>query len=220
MADDRGQLHLGQTAEAVVVRHGAKKLTLHWNKPLVNYLGETFDASAAMGIELTPDGVSVESQDRQPDPLPDRRSVLPADRRHSGHRDERRAVEGHRSSSRPTAAEAVSTARIFRVFTNMSWLGDQGPEQYYSYPKDMPAPWMEFFAPEVEPIGLYRHAAVGPRLEGAAAGVGAEQLGHGARGRQLAPPQRTAGAAGRSQRVLCRLCRRRRPTRPTKPRPC
>ena len=39
------------------VETDARKLTLHWSKPLVNYLGETFDASAAMGIELTGDGV-------------------------------------------------------------------------------------------------------------------------------------------------------------------
>ena len=45
----------------------AKKLTLHWNKPLVNYLGEKFDASAAMGIELTPRRRSVQPQDRQRD---------------------------------------------------------------------------------------------------------------------------------------------------------
>jgi hypothetical protein len=33
---------------------------------------------------------------------------------------------------------------IFHVFANMSWLGDQGPEQFYAYPKDMPELWMEF----------------------------------------------------------------------------
>ena len=44
----------------------------------------------------------------------------------------------------PTSREAVSRNDIFRVFTNMSWLGDQGPEQFYSYPKDMSELWTEF----------------------------------------------------------------------------
>jgi hypothetical protein len=29
----------------------------------------------------------------------------------------------------------------------MSSLGDQGAEQFYAYPKDVPKPWLEFYAP-------------------------------------------------------------------------
>ena len=58
----------------------------------------------------------------------------------------------------PTAADAASAHGIFRVFTNANWLGDQGPEQFYVYPKDVPAPWMEFFAAKLNRsvrIGVY-----------------------------------------------------------------
>jgi len=34
-------------------------------------------------------------------------------------------------------------ARIFETFTNMSWLGVLGPEQYYSYPDTISMPWAE-----------------------------------------------------------------------------
>jgi hypothetical protein len=30
-----------------------------------------------------------------------------------------------------------------------SWLGDQGPEQIYPYPQEMPKPWVELFAPQL-----------------------------------------------------------------------
>jgi hypothetical protein len=30
----------------------------------------------------------------------------------------------------------------------MSWLGDQGPEQYYAYPESQPEPWVGFLAPK------------------------------------------------------------------------
>jgi len=44
---------------------------------------------------------------------------------------------------------AVATDKIFRVFNTMSGLGlvDQGPEQFYSYPKGGQS-GMEFFSPK------------------------------------------------------------------------
>jgi hypothetical protein len=47
---------------------------------------------------------------------------------------------------RPVNAHDVATTDVFRVFSNMSWLGDQGPEQFYSYPQDVQTPWAELFA--------------------------------------------------------------------------
>ena len=121
----------------------ARKLTLHWNKPLVNYLGERFDASAAMGIELAPHGVALNLRIDNPTRYQVGEVFFPL----IG------GIQGIGTSTgqlkattlvTPTSREAVSQNGIFRVFTSMSWLGDQGPEQYYSYPKDMPQPWMEF----------------------------------------------------------------------------
>jgi hypothetical protein len=57
-----------------------------------------------------------------------------------------------RGAARPGGtgpAASTTTAAIFRVFNNMSWLGDQGPEQFYAYPESQPEPWVGFFAPKL-----------------------------------------------------------------------
>ena len=115
------------------VEAGAKKLTLHWNKPLVNYLGETFDASAAMGIELTGEGVLFTLSIDNPTRYPIGEVFFPLI---GGLQGIGKTAEQLKATQfiRPTAANAVVGADIFRVFANMSWLGDQGPEQFCSYP--------------------------------------------------------------------------------------
>ena len=35
------------------------------------------------------------------------------------------------------------------MFANGTSWGDVGPEQVYTYPKDIPEPWMEFYAPKL-----------------------------------------------------------------------
>jgi hypothetical protein len=121
----------------------AKKLTLHWNKPLRNYLGQRFDVSAVMGIELTQQGVWFSLRIDNASRYQIGEVFFPL----VG------GIEGIGKNvgqlkatvlNTPTSPEAVSANGIFRVFTNMSWLGDQGPEQFYSYPKGTSRPWMEF----------------------------------------------------------------------------
>ena len=46
------------------------------------------------------------------------------------------------------AGPGYTTSAIFKSFNNMSWLGDQGPEQYYAYPESQPEPWVGFLAPK------------------------------------------------------------------------
>lgn len=125
------------------------KLTLRWNKPLVNYLGEKFDASAVMGIELTQDGVLLTLKIDNPTRFQIGEVFFPL---LGGIQGIGTAGEQLKATQlvRPTGTNAVSTADVFRVFANMSWLGDQGPEQFYAYPKDMPEPWMEFYAPQLK----------------------------------------------------------------------
>ena len=180
----------------------AKKLTLHWNKPLVSYLGEHFDASAAMDIELTQQGIAF------------RLNIDNASRYQIGEvffplvggiQGIGKSVGQLKATMlhTPTSPEAVSASGIFRVFTNMSWLGDQGPEQYYSYPKDMSRPWMELSTRKFN-----RSVYLGTQQSTGGAKVLRLELvpsnsATRARGRQLAPPQRTPGTTGRPERVFC-----------------
>jgi hypothetical protein len=56
-----------------------------------------------------------------------------------------------RATTAPAPAPAgpsFTTSAIFKVFNNMSWLGDQGPEQFYAYPDSQPEPWVGFWAPK------------------------------------------------------------------------
>jgi len=128
-----------------------KRLALRWNKPLMNYLGETFDASAAMDIELIADGVLFRLRIDNLTPYRIGEVFFPLI---GGLQGIGKSGTQMRATPfiRPAKGDAVLSSDIFRVFTNMpqSWLGDQGPEQFYSCPtKDMPAPWMELFAPQL-----------------------------------------------------------------------
>jgi len=123
------------------------KLTLRWNGPLANYLGQKFDAKAIMIIELTEDGILFKFTIDNATPCQVGEVFFPL----------LGGIHGVGKTGlqlkttelvRPAGADATATADIFRVFANMSWLGDQGPEQFYSYPKDG-EPWMEFSSPKV-----------------------------------------------------------------------
>jgi hypothetical protein len=136
-----------------------KKLTLHWGRPLVNYLGEKSDAAAAMDIELATSGILFSLRIDNATRYQIGEVFFPV-------------VGGLRGIGRtatqlketllvyPTNRTAVSSNDVFRVFKNntASWLGDQGPEQFYSYPKEVSDPWMELFAPQ-----LKRSAYLGAR---------------------------------------------------------
>jgi hypothetical protein len=128
-------------------KNAGRKLTLRWDKPLRNYLGEKFNASAAMGIELTDKGVLFSLTIDNASPYPIGEVFFPI----IG------GVQGIGKSGlqlqttelvRPTGADSVARADVFRVFANMSWLGDQGPEQFYEYPKGS-EPWATLFSPRL-----------------------------------------------------------------------
>jgi hypothetical protein len=125
----------------------AKKLTLQWNQPMKNYLGEKFEVKATMGIELIEAGILLNFTIDNSTPYQIGEVFFPL----IG------GIQGIGKTGlqlktteliRPASADTVAATDIFRVFGNMSWLGDQGPEQFYSYPKDG-EPWMEFFAPKL-----------------------------------------------------------------------
>ena len=124
---------------------GAQKLTLHWNKPLTNYLGKKFAVAATMGIELAGDGVLFTLKIDNATRYQIGEVFFPVIGGVQGVGQTRRKLKATQFV-RPTSADAVSTADIFRVFANMSWLGNQGPEQFYACPKDLS--WMEFSTPK------------------------------------------------------------------------
>jgi hypothetical protein len=62
--------------------------------------------------------------------------------------------------------------------------------------------------PATASLGLLRRPCCGEPAGGAEAGADSGQFPDHARGRQLAPPQRTERAAGRDQRVFCRIRQR------------
>jgi len=128
----------------------AKKLTLHWGKPLSNYLGEKFDASAAMEIELTENGVLVSLAIDNSTPYRIGEVFFPLI---GGIHGFGKAGLQLKTTElvRPVNENAVATDTIFRIFNSMPAgmaLGDQGPEQFYSYPKGGRS-WMELFAPKL-----------------------------------------------------------------------
>lgn len=153
-----------QTIEANYIRgdqqklssfdRGAKKLALHWAKPLKNCLGEKFDASAEMNIELTDKGVlfTLNIDNRTRYQIGEVFFPLIGGIQGIGKtRGQLKATQ----MIRPAGTGAVSN-ETFRAYTNMAPLGDQGPEQFYSYPKDMPELWVDFACP-----GLTRSVCMG-----------------------------------------------------------
>lgn len=122
---------------------GAHKLTLQWDSPVSNYLGATYHASVTETIALTGGGVLFGLTIDNPTAYPVGEVYFPI----IGGIQGLGSTYGQLKTTemvRPTAGDAYSTADIFRVFANMSWLGDQGPEQFFAYPDGQPEPWVGF----------------------------------------------------------------------------
>jgi hypothetical protein len=124
---------------------GDKKLTLEWNKPLANYLGKKYDVSATMGIELIPEGILLTLAIDNATRFQIGEVFFPL---LGGIQGLGKTGMQQKSTEfiRPTSMDTAASTDVFRIFSNMSWLGDQGPEQFYDYPKDVQTPWMELFA--------------------------------------------------------------------------
>ncbi len=129
-----------------------RKLTLRWDGPLRNYLGETYDASATVTVQLRDGGAFFELAIDNRTNLPVGETYFPVLGGIQGlgaTRGALKATEMVRPSG-TAAAPATTAATIFSVFNNMSPFGDQGPEQYYSYPEAQPQPWVAFRAPKAD----------------------------------------------------------------------
>jgi hypothetical protein len=142
---------------------------LCWDGPLKNYLREPFDVSVTMTIELRDEGAwfglridnptryavgetyfptlgGIQGLGTTRGQLQATEMVRPSGAPASGR--SRRGAGTTGAASAP-AGPGFTTAAIFKVFNNTSWLGDQGPEQFYAYPETQPEPWVGFYAPKV-----------------------------------------------------------------------
>ncbi len=141
-----------------------KQLLLRWDGPLKNYLHEPFAVSATMTIQLRDGGIQfafrvdnksayavgetyfpllggIQGLGKVFGQLKETEMVLPSGAPETGRR--KRAAAGD-AQVQSTTPPTFTTNAIFNVFTNMSWLGDQGPEQFYAYPKTIPEAWVGF----------------------------------------------------------------------------
>lgn len=115
-------------------------LTMRWDGPLKNYLGEPFDVSVKQTVELTPDGAVFNM-------YVDNRSIYGVGESYypvigglQGLGVTRQQLK-NTDFIRPTADGNMASSRIFNVFNNMSPFGDQGPEQFFNIPQDQPKAW-------------------------------------------------------------------------------
>jgi len=144
---------VGREQKLSTFRQEGGKLTLYWDAPLRNYLGEEFDASVAMTIELRDGGILFSLSIDNPTPYPVGETYFPILGGIQGLGETNGQLIATRMV-RPVAAataEAAAThtsADVFRVFGNMSPFGDQGPEQFYAYPASQPEPWVGFSCPK------------------------------------------------------------------------
>lgn len=154
----------GKDQKLTFHRLKGRQLLLRWDGPLKNYLNEPFTVSATMTIELRDGGVlftfgvknnsvyavgetyfpvlgGIQGFGKTIGQLKETEMVLPSGVPESSRR--RQAAASDAQIASPTTPK-FTTASIFKVFNNMSWLGDQGPEQFYAYPKTIPEAWVGF----------------------------------------------------------------------------
>jgi hypothetical protein len=131
-----------------------RTLTLLWRQPLKSRTGEKYDVAATMRIELEDEAIRFALQIENRTPYKIGEVFFPILGGVTGLGSTRRELKSTRLV-RP-AGTGVASSDAFFLFTNSSGLGDQGPEQFYLYPKDLPEPWLELHNP-----GLRRSVYLG-----------------------------------------------------------
>lgn len=124
------------------------RMTLSWDAPMKSTCGGDVNSPTTMTIELRADGVLMNMKVDNMTPYKVGEVFFPMlGGIHGIGRNTRdlKATE----FVKPLADGATSASKIFHVFGNMSWLGDQGAEQFYSYPAGSQV-WVGFNAPKLE----------------------------------------------------------------------
>jgi hypothetical protein len=119
-------------------------LTLGWRR-LKSRTGEQYDAAATMGISLEGEAVRFNLRIDNHTPYQLGEVFFPMLGGVTGLGRQYRELKSTQLV-RPAGA-AITTADIFFLFPNLSGLGDQGPEQFFLYPKDVREPWLELTSP-------------------------------------------------------------------------
>jgi len=135
---------LGKEQRVTSVEQSEQCLELVWGGPLKNYLGESYDVSVTMKIELAGGQVRFEMKIDNRTGYEIGEVYYPMLGGIKGLGQSREQQKGT-LFVRPDK-EGVKTSDIFRVFDNFSWLGGQGAEQFYLYPDKLAESWGEFYA--------------------------------------------------------------------------
>jgi len=134
---------IGRQQKLSSVRVDSKKISLEWNRPLTNYLGEKHNASVTETIELAGGGAVLNLTIENHTPYQVGETYYPVFGGIQGIGTNRRQLKSTEFVRR-AADGAAAKAEIFRTFVNMTAFGDQGPEQFYAYPETQPEPWIAF----------------------------------------------------------------------------
>jgi hypothetical protein len=138
---------VGSQQRLSAVHVDGKKLSLKWNGPLVNYLGEKYGAAVAGTIELADGGAIFNLTIENHTPYRVGETYYPV----LGGIQGLGLYHGQLQSTefvRPNANGSVEKTDIFRTFTTMIF-GGQGPEQYYAYPETLPESWISLQSPQI-----------------------------------------------------------------------
>lgn len=148
---------IGSDQRPPSIEQSGRKIMLRWESPLKSTIGGSVDSPTTMTIELTDGGVLLSMEVANASPYGIGEVYFPM----------LGGIQGFGRTAgqlkltefvKPSEGGSASGSKIFYVFNNMAWLGDQGAEQFYSYPKDMPEPWVELYSAK-----LQRSAYLGAR---------------------------------------------------------
>ncbi|OHB79282.1 MAG: hypothetical protein A2V98_06525 [Planctomycetes bacterium RBG_16_64_12] len=139
---------LGKDQRLTACRQDEGGLHLQWDGPLTSVFGKPYDVSVTMIIRLVGEGVQFNLQVRNVTSHEIGELFYPILGGSLGlgrHADQRKQTELVIPLS-----TSVETSKIFHTFTNHSWLGVFGPEQYHSYPDKLSMPWVELYQPALD----------------------------------------------------------------------
>ena len=139
---------LGKDQPLSALREGVGSLELHWDGPLKNVDGKSYDVSAVMTIRLVGEEVRFEFRVENHTAHEVGEVFAPILGGCLGLGD--RPEDRKQTQLVVPAAAGVRPAAIFHTFANMSWLGVIGPEQFYAYPETLAMPWLELSQPRLK----------------------------------------------------------------------
>ena len=143
---------LGRNQQLTGLEQDDDHLRLRWAGPLTSVFGEPHDVSVTMNIRLVEKDVrfDLHVENNTSHEIGELfYPILGGSLGLGQHPNQRKQTE----LLLPSGA-GVETSRVFHTFSNHSWLGVFGPEQYYAYPDKLSMPWIDLHQPELE-RGLY-----------------------------------------------------------------